>query len=254
MLPLPLFLEHLWQAIVGTRLTRRHGGRPARGEGNAHLSEAPLLHARDAELDDVVLIEADRPVHVAMSEGVDVLAAYHALARRQRKMHEGAHVLGIDIPVGCDELPVQHAYVIVARNGVGVGEVEDEGLPLVFGSRKRIDRVLDCVDGKVPTRRTARRTPGALKRHLDKLGGDAVLVDDQNSVDDDLATGWRIEHGARERIAPLELIGARIDNAQGAILANRCLDGVARARMALGMCARGCDARAHDEPEHACSG
>ena len=187
-----------------------------------------------------------------MPEGVDVLAADDALAGRHGKVHVGVHILGIDIPIGADELPVQDAHVIVLHHGVRVGEVEDEGLLRVFGRRERIDRVLGHVDGIVPARRTTRRAPGALEGYFDKLRGDAVLIDDRDAVDDGRATGWRVEHGARKRIAPLELIGARIDNVQRAILANRRLDGVARALVALGMRARGHDAHAHGEPDCTC--
>lgn len=170
-------------------------------------------------------------------------------------MHVGVHILGIDIPIGADELPVQDAHVIVLHHGVRVGEVEDEGLLRVFGRRERIDRVLGHVDGIVPARRTTRRAPGSLEGYFDKLRGDAVLIDDRDAVDDGRATGWRVEHGGGKRVAALERVRACVDDAQGAVGGDCRIDGIARALVALGsMSAHGHDAHAYDKPEHARGG
>lgn len=184
-----------------------------------------------------------------MPEGVDVLAADDALAGRHGKVHVGVHILGIDIPVGADELPVQDAHVIVLRHGVRVGEIEDEGLLRVFGRRERVDHVFGHVDGIVPARRTTRCAPGTLEGYFDELRGDAVLVDDRDAVDDDHATGRRVEHRGRERVAVLERVRTCVDDMQGAVGGDRRVDGVARALVALGIRARGHDAHAYDKPD-----
>ena len=249
-LPGLLLLEHLRQAVTRLLLASRHAGRPARREGDAHLSEAALPHARHGKVHDAIRVEAYRAIEVAMPEGVGVLAADDALAGRHGKVHVGVHVLGIDIPIGADELPVQDAHVIVLRHGVRIGEVEDEGLLRVFGRRERIDRVLGHVDGIVPTRRTTRRAPGALEGYFDELRGDAVLVDDRDAVDDDHATGWRVEHRGGKRVAALERVRACVDDMQGAVGGDRRVDSVARALVALGgMNAHGHDAHAYDKPD-----
>lgn len=128
-------------------------------EGDAHLSEVALFHARDVELDDAGVLEAHRAVDVAVTEGVDVLATHDTLTCRHGQTHECVYVFGIDIPVGSDELPIQHAHVVIAIDGARVGVIEDEGLPLVFGRRERIDRAFGHIDGVVATRRATRRTP-----------------------------------------------------------------------------------------------